>query len=82
MEKRIMLALVLIVLAVVLTGCNYTMFDTTWSFDRAIIVLPDGNVVDGTVQSWKDFEDGDQIQVKINDVTYLVHSNNVVLIDE
>lgn len=80
--KKIILVLMLIVMAAMMAGCNYTMFDTTWSFDRAIFTLPDGTIVDGKVQSWKDFEYGDQIQVRVNDVTYLVHSNNVVLMAE
>lgn len=82
MKKRIALILTLIVMAAMLAGCNYTMFDTTWTFERAIFTLPDGTIIDGKVQTWKDFEDGDQIQVRVNDVTYLVHSNNVVLMAE
>ena len=54
--------------------------DTVYKYDRAIIYLPDGTVVDGKVQSWTDFEDGDQIQVKIDGVTYLVHSSDIALI--
>ena len=80
--KKIILVLMLIVLAACLAGCNYTMFDTTWTFDRAIFTLPDGTVIDGKVQTWKDFEDGDQIQVRVNDVTYLVHSSDIVLLAE
>ena len=69
--------------AVSLAGCgNKQLIDTTFSFERAIIQLPNGEVVDGKVSSWKDYEDGDQIQVKINGVTYLVHSSNIVLISE
>ena len=41
-----------------------------------------GEVVEGKVSSWTDFEDGDQIQVKIDGKTYLVHSSNVVLISD
>lgn len=48
--------------------------------DGAIISLPNGEVVDGKVQSWTDYEDGDQIQVKIGGVTYLVHSSQAALI--
>ena len=33
----------------------------------------------GAVQSWTDYEDGDQIQVKIDGITYLVHSSNIAL---
>lgn len=80
--KLTVLVLVLILACIILVACNKLMFDTTYKFDRAIIYLPDGTVVDGKVQSWTDFEDGDQIQVKVDGKTYLVHSSNVVLIDE
>lgn len=68
--------------AIVLTSCNKQLFDTTYSFDRAIVSLPNGEIIDGRVDSWKDFDDGDQIQVKINGTTYLVHSSDIVLIAE
>ena len=61
---------------------NYDWFDTTYAFDRAIVRLPDGEIIAGAVDSWKDYENSDQIQVKIDGVTYLVHSNNVALIAE
>lgn len=35
-------------------------------------------IVEGKLNSWDDYE-GDQLQVKIDGVTYLVHSSNVVL---
>lgn len=62
-------------------GFNYQLFDTTYSFDKAIIKLPDGEVVKGKVESWKDYENSDQIQIKIDGKTYLVHSANCVLIN-
>ena len=65
---------------VLLTGCNRQLVDTTYNYDTAILSLPDGTTVSGDVESWKDYTDGDQIQVKIDGVTYLVHSANVVLI--
>jgi hypothetical protein len=80
MKKAI--AAVLAVAALLLTGCNKQIIDLTLKFDRAIIELPGGKVVEGKVQTWRDYEDGDQIQVKINGVTYLVHSSDVVLISE
>ena len=72
----------LLVLAAILTmaGCNKQMVDLTYSYEYAIIGLPNGEVVEGKVSSWTDFEDGDQIQVKIDGKTYLVHSSNIVLI--
>ena len=65
-----------------LVGCNRQIFDTTYTFNKAIISLPDGEVINGSVESWKDFEDSDQIQVKIDGKTYLVHSEDVVFIHE
>lgn len=82
-KKKIIAIIVAIMLSVgILCGCNKTLFDTTYHFDRAIIQLPDGTIVDGKVESWTDYEDGDQIQVKIDGKTYLVHSSNIVLMDE
>ena len=66
-----MLAAILLVVAMMLmflTGCNRQVIDTTFSYDNA--------------ESWKDYDDGDQIQVKIDGTTYLVHSVNIVLIKE
>lgn len=79
-NNRLALAAVLVLLVFLLCSCgNKTFFDTTYRFDYAMIQLPDGGIVQGTVETWKDFEDGDQIQVKIDGTTYLVHSENVVL---
>lgn len=82
MRKRIIFVMLVAVFVLNLTACNKQIIDTVYKYDRAIIYLPDGTVIDGKVQSWTDFEDGDQIQVKIDGKTYLVHSSNVVLIDE
>ncbi len=84
MKKSIavLLALVVILGVMVLSGCNKQMVDLTYSYEYAIIGLPNGEVVEGKVSSWTDFEDGDQIQVKIDGKTYLVHSSNIVLISD
>lgn len=58
------------------------VIDTTWSYERAIISLPNGYVVEGHVDSWKDFDSSDMIQVEIDGKSYLTHSSNVVLISE
>ena len=76
----VVLALALGVFVISLTGCNRQVLDN-YSYDYAIIQLPNGDIVEGDVQSWKDYEDGDQIQVKIDGINYLVHSSNVVLED-
>lgn len=65
MKKRIFVFLVALAILATLIGCgNKQIFDTTLRFDQAIVSLPDGQVVSAKVQSWTDYEDGDQIQVK------------------
>ena len=81
--KKIIVFILLSVILVTLCGCtNRQMADFTYKFDRACIYLPNGRVVEGKVDSWLDFDDGDQIQVKIDGVTYLTHISNVVLIND
>ena len=82
MKKAIafLLAVIVVLSALLLNGCNKQMLDLTYSYEYAIIGLPNGEVVEGKVSSWTDYEDGDQLQVKIGGKTYLVHSSNVVLI--
>ena len=78
----VLLAVVALVGILILAGCNKQMVDLTYSYEYAIIALPNGEIVEGKVTSWTDFEDGDQLQIKIDGKTYLVHSSNVVLISE
>lgn len=84
MKKSIatLLAGIGVLSVLLLSGCNKQMVDLTYSYEYAIIGLPNGETVEGKVSSWTDFEDGDQIQVKIDGKTYLVHSSNVVLISK
>lgn len=73
----------LLIGGIYLTGCgNKTFIDTVYTFDKAIIRLPNDEVIEGKVQNWTDYESGDQIQVKINGNVYLVHSEDIVLIQE
>lgn len=81
MKKAIVWIFVLVTL-LSLTACNKQMVDLTYSYERAILSLPNGEVIEGKVSSWTDFEDGDQIQVRIDGKTYLVHSSNIVLISD
>ena len=78
----VLLALVIVLSVALLAGCNKQMVDLTYSYERAVLVLPNGEVIEGRVSSWTDFEDGDQIQVRIDGKTYLVHSSNIVLISD
>ena len=76
MKKLTALVLALI-LMILMAGCNKQMVDLTYSYERAVLSLPNGEVIEGKVSSRTDFEDGDQIQVRIDGKTYLVHSSNI-----
>lgn len=83
MKKRIALIIFLAIILVSCTGCyNKQLFDVTYHYDRAIVYLPNGEIVEGRVSSWTDFDDGDSIQVKIDGRMYLTHVSNVCLIDD
>ena len=75
-------AVMLLTAMLTVSGCNYKILDTNYNYDRAMIGLPDGTIITGEVDSWRDFEDGDQIEVEIDGTVYLAHSSNVVLIKE
>lgn len=71
---------VLLCVLLLCTACgNHQFIDTTWTYNYAIIELPNGEIVEGAVESWNDYE-GEQLQVKINGVTYLTNSFHCVLI--
>ena len=82
MVKKAIVWIFVLVTLLSLTACNKQMVDLTYSYERAILSLPNGEVIEGKVSSWTDFEDGDQIQVRIDGKTYLVHSSNIVLISD
>lgn len=78
MKKCIAVFLATIAMAV-LCGCNRQMIDLTYSYDYAQIKMPDGTIVEGKLDSWRDY-DGEQVQVVIDGVTYLVSSMNLVMV--
>lgn len=78
----VVVALLLAGILFMFTGCNKQLFDATWSFERAIIFLPDGEKIEGKITTWDDFEGSDMVQVVIDGKTYLTHSSNVIMISE
>ena len=83
MKKKILAVMLTSLMILGLPGCgNKDMFDTVYTFDRAIIELPNGEVVEGRIDRWTDYEDGDQIQITIDGTIYLVHSSKCVLIND
>ena len=78
--RKLITILILVVIALSLTSCNYTLIDTKYQFDYAIIRLPNGELVEGKIVSWTDYE-GEQLQLVLDDGnTYLVNSFYTTLI--
>ena len=78
--KKILGIIVAICLFLGFTGCNYQTIDTTYKYDRAIIALQTGEVIDVEVKKWADY-DGEQLQIIAEDGTvYLTSSFNCTLI--
>ena len=83
MKKKVLAVMLTLLMILGLTGCgNKDMFDTVYTFDRAIIELPNGEIVEGKIDRWTDHEDGDQVQITIDGTIYLVHSSKCVLIND
>lgn len=74
----IVLILAVLTIVALLSGCNRQVIDLNYNFNYAIINTFDGTV-EGKVSSWRDYEDGDQLQVTIDGVTYLTSATNVIL---
>lgn len=84
MKKKKLIATVLALgMVISMSGCgNRQMIDLTYNYKYAVISLPNGNIVEGAVESWRDYDDGDQLQVTVDGVTYLLHAANVALMTE
>lgn len=80
MKKIILVALVICVLFVT-SACAYNRSLIDLSYDFRYAVFNNGKVVE--IKSWRDFEDGDQLQfTSVNGITYLTHASNVVLMSD
>lgn len=84
MKKKILATILGIGLILGICSCgNKDMLDTAYDFDKAIIKLPNGEIVEGEVENWTDTSKyPTQMQIKINGVTYLTDVSNVILIAE
>ena len=79
--RRIILLLALLSMLVLSSCGNMDMIDTHYTYDEAMIKLPDGTAITVTVEEWTDYSDSDMVQITTPDGTvYFTHSSNVVLI--
>ena len=73
--------LLIFAIASIFSGCNRDMFDTVWLYDTAVTRWPDGTMKTIKIRQWRDYQDGEQIQITAEDGTvYLLSSFNTVLI--
>lgn len=79
MWKRKTIILITLITTLTLTACNKTMFDTNYTFDKAIIQKGDKEII-VDIESWKDY-DGEQLQLELTDGSIiLVSSYNTILV--
>ena len=83
MKKKLIATVLALGMVISMSGCgNRQMIDLTYNYKYAVISLPKGYIVEGAVESWRDYDDGDQLQVTVDGVTYLLHAANVALMTE
>ena len=82
--KKIICVILILTLALALTACRQignrqVGWDTTQTFTHVILELGNGEIVEGTVTSWRDFDESDVVQFTMNGITYLTHYSKVIL---
>lgn len=79
--KKILCVLLVIVMIFSLTACNYNLIDTSWDFNYAYITMPNGEIVEVTINSWT--EDENSVTIKGDDgQVYSVSYHNCLLTKE
>ena len=85
MRKAIITIIITLLLVVSLAGCNYRGYDfvdTNYHFNRAIIEIPGGEIIEVEVAKWAD-AGGEQLTITDKAGNrYLVHTENCVLIED
>ena len=83
MKKIITLVIVLAMTLMMLVSCgNIDMFDTNYTYTKALITYGDGQVIEVDIKQWRDY-DGEQLQIISADGdVYLVSAFNAILINE
>lgn len=78
--KRFLIIFVVFAMLLMLVSCgNKQVIDATYKFDKAIVKMPSGEVMEIELKKWGDY-DGEQLQlVSTDDTVYLVSSYNCVL---
>lgn len=85
--KVALLVFVLICCLAVFAGCDerktgnrITGGKDIQTFTDCVVMLGDKVIVSGPITQWRDYVNGDEVQVLVNGKYYLTHYSNVVLI--
>ena len=83
MKKVVSLILVVVLCVVLFSGCGYNkqILDFNYKYNYAIISLMNGELVEGPISSWNDYDNSDMVQVTFTDGNiYYTHGSNVLMI--
>lgn len=78
--KKLVAIIFMLVAILCFTSCgNQQIFDTNYTFTKAYVKIGE-EWCDLEIKTWRDYEDGEQLQLKLQDGTVLlVHSANCIL---
>lgn len=77
--KKLLSLILMFITVLLLSGCNKQIVDFKYQFKK-VHIMQENKCYE--IESWRDYEDGDQIQVKIKGYGYcLFHSNQIILVD-
>ena len=81
--KRIAVVILIISFCLLcFAGCNKQILDFNYKFDYAIVNCF-GEIVEGPIKSWNDYDDSDMVQVIFeNGDVYYTHGSNVIFINK
>ena len=78
--KKSIIAIVAALSCVSLSACNKDIFDFNYTFDKAIVSM-NGKAIELDIDQWTDYEDGEQLQLRLRDGSViLVSSYNTILV--
>ena len=78
--RKLLVTLVTPLIMFILTSCNHGIIDTKYQYNYAIMILPNGTIIEGKIIRYNDYE-GEQLQLVSEDGNiYLVNSSYTTLI--
>lgn len=79
----ILAAVIIFVVLITSTGCNYQAIDLDYNFKKVHMALDGEHYQCYDIKSWRDFEDGEQIQIDITGYGKIITSSfNATLIKD